>query len=222
MRANMRRISVSLALAMMVALVAVAWPAHAQWPAPGIVGTPHDMSANGWVADADMTGTGEICIVCHTPHNADTSNGRPLWNHDVTVATHTPYTSPTLDADTSSGPTGVSILCLSCHDGTVAIDAFGDNLAILGPMSPAVSAMLGTDLSNDHPVSFDYDAAAALDGGLNPSGDADGSALAPVRLYAGEVQCASCHEPHNRYGIPFYLRVDNSNQSALCLTCHDK
>ncbi|MFQ6108814.1 MAG: cytochrome C, partial [Candidatus Aminicenantales bacterium] len=84
-----------------------------------ISGTAHDFSGDTWNT------SGEICIVCHTPHNADTSvSAAPLWNHDVTTATYTLYSSSTLDA-TLGQPGDISKLCLSCHDGTVAIDSFG-------------------------------------------------------------------------------------------------
>ena len=58
----------------------------------GIEGSGHDLSLNGW-------GNGEICEVCHTPHNADTTAGlgAPLWDHEVTTQTYTLYTSTTLD-----------------------------------------------------------------------------------------------------------------------------
>src|SRR5512139_3263798 len=66
----------------------------------------------------------QICQPCHTPHNADsTAQGAPLWNHEVTTASFQPYASPTLDASVGQ-PSGVTKLCLSCHDGTVAIDSF--------------------------------------------------------------------------------------------------
>ena len=85
-----------------------------------IVGSAHDFSDDSWNT------TGQICLVCHTPHNADvTIANAPLWNHESTVATYQTYTSATMDATTGQ-PDASSKLCLSCHDGTVAVDNFGD------------------------------------------------------------------------------------------------
>ncbi|MFQ6613780.1 MAG: cytochrome C, partial [Fidelibacterota bacterium] len=125
----------------------------------GITGSEHDFSSENW------NSSGEICIVCHTPHNADNAvSSAPLWNHQVTSATFTLYSSGTLDA-TVGQPDGVSKLCLSCHDGTVAIDNFGGNTN--GLQMIGAGEKLGTDISDDHPISITYDATlASSDGGL--------------------------------------------------------
>jgi hypothetical protein len=121
-------------------LVLVAGIAGAQ-----ITGSAHDFSGQGW-------GTIEICQPCHTPHNASIALPVVLWNHEVTAATYTLYTSPTMNATTGQ-PDGVSRACLSCHDGTVALDSFG---GATGTNFIGGDANFGTDLSNDHPVSFAY------------------------------------------------------------------
>ncbi len=182
-----------------------------------IVGSVHDFSGKNW------NPTGEICVVCHTPHNADvTVTDAPLWNHQVTGATFTVYSSATLDA-TVGQPDASSKLCLSCHDGTVALDNFGGKTN--GTNFIGGGALIGTDLSNDHPISFIFDAAlATADGGLNdptttPSGL--GGTIQTDLLIADKVQCASCHDVHNGAGVAKLLRKDNTN-SALCLTCHAK
>ena len=92
-----------------------------------ITGSAHDFStiAPTWSND-------EICLPCHTPHNAKqgADNLVPLWNHGVTATTFTLYSSPTLtlDATDLGQPDGVSKACLSCHDGTVGLDAYGTNV----------------------------------------------------------------------------------------------
>ena len=186
--------------------------------AQSISGTAHDLRTE------PNTG-GEICIVCHTPHNADISvAGAPLWNHAVTATTFTLYSSPTFDGGPAVQPGGASKLCLSCHDGTVAIDAFGGNT---GTPANTVGGLanLGTDLSNDHPISFTYDTnlATTLDGGLADPATANsglGGTIDEDLLFGGNMECASCHDVHNDAIQPF-LRVDNA-ASAFCLTCHNK
>jgi len=182
-----------------------------------ITGSAHDFSSETW------NPSGEICIVCHTPHDADaTVADAPLWNHQTTSATFTVYTSGTLDA-TVAQPDGSSKLCLSCHDGTVAVDNFGGNTT--GTEFVTGADLIGTDLSNDHPVSFTYDAAlASTDGGLydpTTQNSGLGGTIEDDMLISGKLQCASCHDVHNGSGVANLL-VKNNGASALCLTCHNK
>ncbi|MBN1223272.1 MAG: cytochrome C [Candidatus Aminicenantes bacterium] len=181
-----------------------------------IVGSAHDFSTEAW-----NTG-GQICVVCHTPHNADlTINDSPLWNHEVTTATYTLYSSSTLDA-TPGQPGGYSKLCLSCHDGTVALDSFGGET---GSTNISGNALFGTDLSNDHPISITYDTSlASTDGELYDPTTASsglGGTIDADMLFASKMECASCHDVHNKPGIEKLLLKSNA-ASALCLTCHSK
>ena len=181
-----------------------------------ITGSAHDFSSDTWNA------SGEMCIVCHTPHNA-VSGTAVLWNHEATaVATFTVYSSTTLDA-TVGQPAGNSKLCLSCHDGTVALENFGG--VTTGTNFIVAGANVGTDLSNDHPISFAYNTALATsDGGLfNPSTATSGlgGTIAADLLFGNSMECASCHDVHNAGGNSFLLRITNA-ASALCLTCHNK
>lgn len=185
-----------------------------------ITGSEHDFSGESW------NSTGEICIVCHTPHNA-TSTIAPLWNHRITTATFTVYTSETLNAIVGQ-PNASSKACLSCHDGTVGVDAFGGRP---GTVFITGEANLGTDLSNDHPISFLYDAALAqLDGSLyNPTVRTvpalGGRTVDNGMLIGHKLECGSCHDVHNNKGdapTTEHLLLVNNADSALCLTCHNK
>ncbi len=180
-----------------------------------IVGSAHDFSSETW------NPSGEVCIVCHTPHHA-ISTDAPLWNHEVTTATFTTYSSSTLDA-TVGQPDGTSKMCLSCHDGTVAIDNFGGQTG--GSEFITGDDLIGTDLSNDHPISFTYDATLATnDGGLfdpTTTNSGLGGTIADDMLSGGKLQCSSCHDVHNGSGVAKLLVKSNAN-SALCLTCHNK
>ena len=82
-----------------------------------IVFTKHNLSVSG-PGSLRASTEADICIFCHAPHN--TTGVGPLWNHALSAATYTPYSSSTLKA-TVGQPTGASKLCLSCHDGTVAL-----------------------------------------------------------------------------------------------------
>jgi cytochrome c553 len=76
--------------------------------------------------DSDTGGVQEVCVFCHTPHGGrtDTSDGTPpLWNRaDPSTTGYSMYSSVTFDG-TATAPLGVSLACLSCHDGVMAMDA---------------------------------------------------------------------------------------------------
>lgn len=237
-----------------------------------IRGTKHNLSASadgsGYthpsagagsvpVRTAKASSETQVCIFCHTPHGASSST-KPLWNRKVAGAGYTPnyvlYDSSTLDAKQVQGslmqPGGSSKLCLSCHDGTVAVGnvnvlngldksgtAANSNVIAMqggGTTMPTGSGSdtgftrnLGTDLTNDHPISISYnDSLADTDGELrkpslnttlvgvrapgvkpklplqNTGGgtafDPDGAGpLSPYSINA-QIQCTTCHDPHIR------------------------
>ena len=199
-------------------LLAAAMPL-ASWA--GIIGTKHDFSGRAWNTTNFQQ---EICVVCHVPHNGRGALQSPvglLWNRDITASVFDPYTSPTLKF-VPGQPDGASKLCLSCHDGTIAIDRFGPNDG--GTEFMTGSKNLGTDLKNDHPVSFVFDSAlSAAVGTRKDPAVADsgmGGTIQERMLRAGKVQCVSCHNPHNPGNNPKFL-VKSNNNSGLCLTCHN-
>lgn len=202
-----------------------------------IVGSKHDLRASG---GGTPTGQGlvEVCVVCHTPHQASAANAQdPLWNHQgTTTTTFGVYASPTMNATPAEiggaamGSQSVSLLCMSCHDGTVSVLAMYNNPPAGAPTVNAIAgridasgriistANLGTNLTDDHPINFTYNSAlASLDNGLV---DPASSSTIQGWLVGGTVQCSSCHDVHDPQYVPF-LRADNTG-SALCLTCHIK
>lgn len=190
-----------------------------------IVASKHDFSASGPNATYKGTGT-QVCVYCHAPHASTTAT--PLWNHTSTAASFTLYTSSSLNATTAQ-PGGVSKLCLSCHDGTVAVDSFGGST---GTILATGAVLLGTDLSNDHPIGFTYDAAlVSADPGLRAIttaatiGTGNTGTIESKMLFAGKMECASCHDVHNSTSgtaVEAKLLKITTVQSALCTTCHIK
>ena len=197
---------------------------------------------------------GQICAPCHAPHTytytvtgsgasqitttvlggapTGTPSDAPLWSHTNSTATYQPYTGYQMNA-TVGQPNGTSKLCLSCHDGTVALSYYR-TLPSKGFTSTTTMATInngasnvGTDLRNDHPLSFTYDPAlATADGKLyDPTqaltGTATNGTIDAELLENHQVQCTSCHDPHNNSGAPHML-VKSNTGSALCLTCHNK
>jgi len=175
-------------------------PAHAQ-----IENTPHDLSA---------VAGGGACSFCHTPHGALT--GTPLWSHKLSTAVYEIYQSSSLEAEIGQ-PTGSSKLCLSCHDGTVALTESIGSIAPGATYMIPGKANLGTDLSDDHPISFVYSPAlSARDPQIRPA------VTLPEHLKldgSNELQCTTCHDPHdNRFGN---FLVTPNDRSAMCISCHD-
>ena len=176
--------------------------------------TKHNLSPSGpgSVRTSEPTG---LCVFCHTPHNANGTTA--LWNRDLPATTYTLYASTTLQSVLNQ-PTGSSRLCLSCHDGTIALDSLrvppkGGPLMMSALKGRTV---LGTDLSGSHPVSFTYDTALAA----KNLGLADPGALPPSVLLDAQkqLQCTSCHDPHEDRQAKF-LRASNQG-GALCTACH--
>ncbi|MCW8922500.1 MAG: hypothetical protein OQK69_02555 [Gammaproteobacteria bacterium] len=190
--------------------------------AGNIAATKHNLSSTSAAAIKATDGQTQICVFCHTPHNSNPI--APLWNKSSNGNTYIPYDSSTFSIATPGQPTGSSLLCLSCHDGTLALgEIYNDTDVTMTDLTmPAGVTNLGegtNDLSNDHPVSFDYATAAGLNSELktvaavnsDPDVHLDGSGL---------VQCTSCHDPHTD-AVPKFL-VKSNTASALCITCHTK
>lgn len=185
--------------------------------AAGIVDTRHNLSISG-PGTVKAATEDRVCVFCHTPHRA--SAAAQLWNRTDPAAAYTPYASTTLEAAPGQ-PTGASRLCLSCHDGTIALGLVlseADPIAMAGGVTvmPAGEANLTADLGDDHPVSFAYTAAlAALDGHLADPGTLTGE----VRLDAtGQLQCTTCHDPHDDANGDFLVLP--ATDAALCEACH--
>lgn len=174
-----------------------------------IVGSKHDFSTLGWSG-------GEICLPCHTPHNANaTFPDAPLWNHNLSAAVYTVYSSPTMDVPVAQ-PGEISKLCLSCHDGTVALDSFG---GLSGSQFISGAGNLTTDLSDDHPIGIEWTHPP------NATRCTNCHIVHPWRFndivpfFDGKIECATCHDVHNTIGEPKLLRLPLAG-SAICLYCH--
>lgn len=188
--------------------------------AGGVADSKHNLSVSGPGSITAVSET-EICIFCHTPHGSGPAS--PLWNRDLPPMTpYRAYSSSTLSiTGPVPQPDGASKLCLSCHDGTVALGQTLSaglirlrNAGMTGRM-PSGRSLIGTDLSDDHPVSF-TPSRTKLTTVEPPPGD-------PVKLdRSGELQCTSCHDPHREDIDPVARRflVKSNKGSELCLTCH--
>jgi predicted CXXCH cytochrome family protein len=167
------------------------------------------------IAHSDLFG----CNGCHTPHNAETLPGVPLWNGSETTATFTMYSSDTFQGIIDGQPSGDSKLCLSCHDGA------NPDFLWINPEH----TFGGDNLANSHPISFVYDSAlAALDGALKDPSEAStlgGTVLEDLLDPDSKVQCSSCHDVHTSgVGQSLLRGYDYGSQHGpeLCRMCHIK
>lgn len=213
--------------------------------------TVHNLNATPMYS----TDSPEVCVFCHTPHG---TNATPLWNRDIPTGTWQFYDSVTLTSVVANvaSVSNESLMCLSCHDGSIATNRVinppnglsgvnapqptnnmsGDGYIVgipgvynrigAGPSDPFGSG----DLSDDHPISFDYNAV------LISGEDTELQALnvaqtAGVRFFPlgssteYRVECSSCHDPHVDYGTnPQYspFLVMSNAGSNLCKACHNK
>jgi predicted CXXCH cytochrome family protein len=212
--------------------------------AASIVNSKHDLSSNS-LASVHNKVTTDICTFCHTPHNA--VRPAPLWNRLPPSRDLTTYVlyqpSETLSAaarNAQIGSTSASLLCLSCHDGTLEELGSRMSLAPRGFTLPlpmvdtqgtwGTSGVLWdparTCVAN-HPVSFDYEGArtehperlrtvAEVNAAFGmPAGR---SVFFLGTNGASSMECSTCHVIHDP-GIPPFLRKSTAD-NALCLACH--
>lgn len=200
-----------------------------------IVNSRHNLGSSGSYTYKTASGdTSEICIFCHTPHNAVKTY--PLWNRSAPVTgTFDFYSSAYFNMMPSGARYGasfttdsISLFCMSCHDGatglfTQVVNKFGETAGSLpndGTLGGyAAIAEDAFSLRNDHPVNFQYDSTA--DTYFNTISTA--KFLGSVRFFGTNedyVECASCHDPHLTTNGKFLRRANTS--SNLCLACHNK
>lgn len=206
-----------------------------------VINSKHNLSSSG-PGPVKATSETQICVFCHTPHGGDQTAGAPLWNRMQSTATYIPYLSSSMAANQPPGQPGAnSKVCLSCHDGTMAIGTVGNlngrgaNITMIGTGPGGVIAEgsgattgytrdLGVDLTNDHPISFIYDTTLA-----NNDGELRDPSLTPTIVGShgpgvnptfplendGQMQCPTCHDPHLSTSIsPKFLRGLRLQQTA--------
>lgn len=201
-----------------------------------ITGTAHDFSSKTWAGN-------QVCLPCHTPHHASTDgvSGR-LWNHALTSNSITfvmnANNTTTVPGQTRAMLDRVSQMCMGCHDGVTALDAYGSHSPIAGPAMGNINIGQGgtaggqVDLSNDHPVGLFaiYDqnkqhsghysykeetvvAAAGLRLQSVPIAYTRKDSTNTEVLNAKVVGCTTCHNPHG--GVDYYVPNANGTSTTV-------
>ncbi|HYM77685.1 MAG TPA: cytochrome c3 family protein [Candidatus Dormibacteraeota bacterium] len=194
---------------------------HAQTSGADILGS-HNLSASG---TGPVKGQMDACLYCHAPHSGVGTPNGALWSQTLSVQTYTDYSSTTMHNTTQQPMLGApSTLCLSCHDGTVAVgqtQPYG-NLQMTGNMIAA--DVFGSGLQGSHPFSLKLPMVDAPD--LVPSLASTHTTADPLKavtLINNNVECNSCHTPHaqaiDTVSQNFLVRDGSSGQ--VCLACHE-
>jgi hypothetical protein len=197
-----------------------------------VLNTVHNLSASG-PGEVRALEEDEVCKFCHIPHSSVVPE--QLWARRLSDARYqVPEIRPGGSARISAPqPDGSSRLCLSCHDGTVALGDIGGRprrIAMMGGdhLSSGRKGYIGTDLSGSHPISF-----VVPDQDPDVTGESGDMALRPLSAIRadpdvpidtnGKMQCTTCHDPHtDRYYqkdvVPrFWVKP---SVQEVCLTCH--
>lgn len=156
---------------------------------------------------------GEVCVYCHTPHGASDQITAPLWNRTQKSNVYTLYKIPLSSGQAPQQPGSASVTCLSCHDGTTAIDSIIN-------MPGGGNYLASQEVSQDD---------AFLDTWTNPSGIAvidHGVISSPASGYfTGPYNCNRCHTAGNVWGIPdfapFNIGLDLTNDHPVGVTLPD-
>ena len=181
------------------------------------------------------------------PQASDAFDYLPLWNH--TLQTDTAYSMYYAGPGAPLGtlpngqqtlniqhPGSVSLLCLSCHDGSVAVNSYGNASQpsqSVGTGGAFINAQYvvgaGKYLGNHHPIGFDYVAVQSNDSGLNLASHALGSGKISDHLYSSGttgkttvMECGTCHSVHNKGNTGESFLWTSDANSQLCLSCHIK
>ena len=181
--------------AIVIALMTSSFAAYAGGDLPSkasnigsIVNTRHNLTqsflgASAIIMDMARNNYGEVCVYCHTPHAANTTIALPLWNRTNKLTTYNTYNSSTITQPVSQpGPNSLS--CLSCHDGTVAIDSIIN-------MPGAGGALLSQQTASSTNYTF-------LNSWINPSGINPSSHM----TLSAPAGCLLCHTNTGFGGIP--------------------
>lgn len=220
-----------------VTLMLIACPVFAAGP-QGVQWGVHNLSASGVDQFVQTPGSSlyrtnveQVCVFCHTPHGG--SLNAPLWNRDPATGggSWSHYNSAVLKTDLSLSlsrtPSNETMLCLSCHDGSISVNHLinppnsvetvttwsGDTGTeiiddiITGQPAKRIGGSPTTpggsgDLSDDHPISFSY--SDVYNSATYQAGGARAGELKTIGAAAGA-------------GVKFF----GATNRVECSSCHD-
>jgi predicted CXXCH cytochrome family protein len=175
--------------------------------ARGVAGSKHDFSL--------LTGRpADLCTACHVPH-VQTAQAQPDQEESFALAFYRVGGQREVLVPDRYMPGPTSLICLSCHNGTVAASTVASSHVLLAGRREGFDAADGF-ATRDHPIGVEYPAHAK---GYRSRSEVAGAGK--IVLPEGRIECISCHDPHNQSGVEKML-VQSNRRSALCLACHVK
>lgn len=198
-----------------------------------VVDTVHNLSVSGPGEIKSLTER-QVCKFCHVPHSS--TSPVPMWSRRLSLEQ---YQTPKITGEGGTEvpapqPDGSSRLCLSCHDGTIALGEVaggGRPIEVAGApvLRPGRRGFLGTDLSGSHPISIEIPRDSTL-GAIENTSDLALKSAAEIRADprvrlddSDKMQCTTCHDPHSdQYFVEdlvprFWIAP---SVSEVCLSCH--
>jgi predicted CXXCH cytochrome family protein len=228
-------------LLLSVLAVLVTSPVFGKSTTQNVKNTIHNMSSSAGLDTGyffyESDNVDQVCVFCHTPHGGLLTG--PLWNHELPVNVQnsfTHYNSATVSSYLSGLSVGrivndESLLCMSCHDGSVATThlinnpntlAPADNPTILGLPGEIVGLFGQTggrigasladtmtetgNLSDDHPISFSYDSVVN-----------DAKYTSSASPYYQQLRLATLAANYKGEGVRFF----GTDNRVECSSCHD-
>ena len=213
-----------------------------------IVGSKHDFTetpsnppslirpfAGGFQTNTDpFSGMGlvidEICVFCHTPHGAsmDPQTNTFLWNRIPSNFTYKAYSSASMTnpaPDTADKkPTGISMMCMSCHDGVTSIAVnVGNN-----PSTPTLLNAPGRGNPQvDINTGFGLDSPGAISNVYTPSTLGWGANIGNTLPGGTTIDLSNDHpisfiypSPNSGLRAPVNPELRLFNNRLECATCH--
>ena len=209
-------------------------------PKSAIAGSAHDFRSG--IAGSTTTWSTVsygLCNFCHIAHKLGASPSGPgylLWNHTISsTSSYGVYSSDSMlatptDLGSNNTPSNLTVsnLCLSCHDGTVAINSYYESVGSAGSATATFmpASFVVNDLTKQHPVNFTYPtgAPATTIGLLVPASTSSVDGAGQVPLFNGKMQCATCHDAHNSashiFLRTFPTTAATTSTGSFCVYCH--
>jgi hypothetical protein len=172
------------------------------------------------------------CQVCHIPHKVPDAGttGVGLWNHHASVnssyVTYDQGNSQTFKALGLTAKLGSSVACLSCHDGSMAVNqAYGKNY----PNANGVTGSATVTVAAYYAPTFAIETASATAGdfvsasGAGPYlGRNDLTHMHPIGVsYSAALAVDKSLQPLPAAGTVFAQMLKGPTQTVECASCHD-
>lgn len=236
----MRKSTMLILLALVLLAAWALAPPVATAADPELKATKHDFTSTGPVGSSFTGNAGQWCMTCHTPHGGNST--QLAWNQGLSTNATIGFGSSQKTTAGTDLPTniaawsGTTKFCLSCHDGSVAVGTSSHDPWTTPVLITDADKIVGSggNLSGTHPVGVPYAGETSAYNSITSQtsawnfetiADFSGSG---VKLFkdptttARGIECATCHDPHNKQVYASAVKFLRVAPADLCQTCHVK